>query len=47
MAGCAASWTEDLKVGRSCPAVAQIYLIFPAQKYERHQEQLHGAGVER
>ena len=37
MAECAASWTEDLMVGSSIPAVAQGYLIFPAQKDERHQ----------
>ena len=39
MAECAESWTEDLKVGSSIPAVARGYLIFPAQKDERHQEQ--------
>ena len=39
MAECAASWTEDLKVGSLIPAVAQGYLIFLAQKDERHQEQ--------
>ena len=37
MAECAASWTENLMVGSSIPAVARIYLIFPAQKDERHQ----------
>ena len=37
MAECAASWTEDLMVGSSSPAVAQGCLIFPAQKDERHQ----------
>ena len=47
MTNCAASWTEDLMVGGSIPAVAQGYLIFPAQKYERHQEQLHSSGVVR
>ena len=47
MAECAVSWTEDLMVGSSIPAVAQGYLIFPAQKDERHQEQLHSPGVER
>ena len=47
MAECAASWTEDLMVGSSIPAVAQCYLIFPAQKDEHHQEQLHSPGVER
>ena len=36
MAECAASWTEDLMVGSSIPAVEQGYLIFPAQKDERH-----------
>ena len=36
MAECAASWTEDLMVGSSNPAVAQGYLIFPAQKDECH-----------
>ena len=41
MPECAASWTEELMVGSSIPAVAQGYLIFPAQKDERHQEQLH------
>ena len=44
MVECAASWTEDLMVGRSIPAVAQYYLIFPAQKEERHQEQLQRPG---
>ena len=37
MAECVASWTEYLMVGSSIPAVAQGYLIFPAQKDERHQ----------
>ena len=45
MAECAASWTEDLMVGSSIPTVAKGYLIFPAQKDERHQEQLHSPGV--
>ena len=40
MAECTVSWTENLKVGSSIPAVAQGYLIFQAQKDERHQEQL-------
>ena len=39
MAECAASWTEELMVGRLIPAVAQGYLIFPTQKDERHLEQ--------
>ena len=43
----AVSWTEDLEVGSSTPAVAQDYLIFPAQKDERHQEQLHSPEVVR
>ena len=47
MAECAVSWTEDLKVGSSIPTVAQGYLIFPAQKDERHQGQLHSPGVVR
>ena len=47
MAECAESWTEELMVGRSIPAVAQGYLIFPGQKDERHQEQLHISGIER
>ena len=42
-----ASWTDDLKVGNVIPAMAQGYLIFPAQKDERHTEQLHSPGVER
>ena len=33
----ATSWTENMMVGSSIPAVAQGYLIFPAQKDERHQ----------
>ena len=33
----AACLTGDLMVGSSIPAVAQGYLIFPAQKDERHQ----------
>ena len=37
MAECAAFWTEDMMVGSSIPAAAQVYLIFPAQKDERHQ----------
>ena len=37
MAECVASWTEDLMVGSSIPAVAQGYLISPTQKDERHQ----------
>ena len=37
MAECAASWTEDLKVGSSTPVAVRGYLIFPAQKDERHQ----------
>ena len=37
MAECAASLTEDLMAGSSIPNVAQGYLIFPAQKDERHQ----------
>ena len=37
MAESAASWTEDLMVGSPIPAVAQGYLIFSAQKDERHQ----------
>ena len=37
MAECAASWTEDLKVGSSILALARGYLIFRAQKDERHQ----------
>ena len=47
MAECAASLNEDLMVGRSIPAVAQGYLNFPAQKDERHQEQIHSPGVVR
>ena len=47
MAERAASWTEDLMVGSSIPAAAQGYLIFPAQKDECHQEQLHSPGVVR
>ena len=47
MAECAASWTEDLMVGSSIPTKAQGYLIFPAQKDERHLDQLHSSGVER
>ena len=47
MAECAASLTEDLMVGSSIPAAAQGYLIFPVQKDERHQEQLHSPGTER
>ena len=47
MAECAVTWTEDLIAGRSIRAVAQGYLIFPAQNDERHQEQLHSPGVER
>ena len=35
---------EDLMIGSSIPAVAQGYSIFPAQKDERHQEQLHSSG---
>ena len=31
-----ASWTEDLMVGRSIPAVAQGYLIFLAHKDKGH-----------
>ena len=47
MAECAESWTEDQMVGSTIPTVAHGYLIFPAQKDERHQEQLHSPGVER
>ena len=36
MAECAVSWTEDLMVGSSIPAVAPGYLIFPAQNDESH-----------
>ena len=43
MAECAASWTEDLMVGSSIPAVARGNLIFPTQKDERH----HSPGEER
>ena len=37
MAECATSWTEDLMVGSSIPALAQGFLIFQAQKDERQQ----------
>ena len=37
MAECAAFWTEYMMVGSLSPAVAQGYLIFPAQKDGRHQ----------
>ena len=37
MTECAASWTEDLMVGSSILAGTEGYLIFPAQKDERHQ----------
>ena len=47
MGECAASWTEDLLDGSSIPDVARGYLIFPAQKDEYDQEQLHSPGVER
>ena len=47
MADCAVPWTEDMIDGSSIPAVAQGYLILPAQKDERRQEQLYSPGVER
>ena len=45
MAMCAVSWTKYLMVGSSIPVVTQGYLIFPAQKNKRHQEQLHSPVV--
>ena len=47
MAECAVSRNEDLKVRSLIPAVARGYLIIPAQKDERRQEQLHSPGVVR